>query len=359
MTLARRSFLEGTLAASVLAALEPVMRADSSKWLRFPQENNSLQSGLPEYGTYDYWSHFYDSVDPSTRMRGPVTNAVPAPGRQVDFLHFGTKGLRYAYDVQKDELLDQSGNVQVSMQFGEFRPGSADKIALKNLKSSNMRVDCLQTKPLMTILSPLVWCTIMSIRPKMGNSLPASLQPQTNTSANTGISKIVLPGGLGKVAVNIYSTKESFFDKIMKYSAEGVEAIAPALNFPAVSLVAAKTFSSLWSILEERAAVIMNSPLTNAVASQQGAEDAESGITQVPLLSGYYVMVPKIHTDALKPQMTNLQVLNGWLVDKNASTNVDVETRASQTLPTVTYATMRVTVGPVQDTSSTNKNSSS
>ena len=66
------------------------------------------------------------------------------------------------------------------------------------------------------------------------------------------------------------------------------------------------------------------------------------------MLSGDYLMVPQRHTAELAKELPNLDLVQGYLVRKDADANLPLPARAQNTLPGVTYASMRVSVQPVE-----------
>jgi hypothetical protein len=88
--------------------------------------------------------------------------------------------------------------------------------------------------------------------------------------------------------------------------------------------------------------------LTTAVATQQALDDPDREDHYIGLLSGDYLMVPQKHTDELAKELPNLDLVQGHLVRKDADPNLPLESRAQSTLPGITYASMRVSVQPLE-----------
>jgi hypothetical protein len=65
------------------------------------------------------------------------------------------------------------------------------------------------------------------------------------------------------------------------------------------------------------------------------------------LLSGDYLMLPQAHTDELAKELPNLDLVQGYLVRKDADPNLPLQARAQTAVPGVTYASMRVSVQPL------------
>jgi hypothetical protein len=349
MDLTRRTFLEEALAAGALTSLLPTSGAARVS-LETPQSQvgTPAKTDIPEHGATEFWNAFYSPVDPTVpKSRGPRMR-IPPSERQVTFLHSGMSGLRYADDIAEDELLDYPGDVQVSMVLGQFRPGNADQEFLKHLPSSQLRVDCVQNKPYRDLLAPLAWCAMASLKTNQAGKLPSLDSLGFNApNAMSGVTKILLPGGSGKLAVNLYVTKgQSLVDKILKEALQLAPAVAQVMNFPAISVPALRTFSEIFGALEERSSFIMSSQLTDAVATKQALGDPDRAANYLYLIAGEYVLVPKAHIDELKPHLGRLQLKQGYLVATDASEADPVQTRADQAVPGVSYATLRISVSP-------------
>lgn len=348
MDLTRRTFLEEALASGAFTSLLSAAAARAGVEPPQPQAGPPARADIPEHGATEFWRQFYSPVDPTVpKSRGPRVK-IPPSERQVTFLHSSSSGLRYADDIAEDELLDYPGDVQVSMLLGQFRPGNADQDFLKHSQSSQLRVDCVQNKPYRDILAPLAWCAMASLKTNQAGKLPSLDSLGFNApNAMSGVTKILLPSGSGKLAVNLYVTKgQSLIDKILKEALRLAPAVAQVMNFPAISVPALRTFSEIFGALEERASFIMNSQLTDVVATRQALADPDRAINYLHLVAGEYVLIPKAHVDELKPHLGGLQLQQGYLVAKDASQSDPVPTRADLAVPGVTYATLRISVNP-------------
>jgi hypothetical protein len=345
MALSRRNFLADASALGMLAALLPELAAaQASTAAQAPSEE------LP-HDSYDFWNGFFDSVNPQSQnygnkaaSRGP-TDQLPDPQAQTQYLHYDTekKRLRYATDIQKEELLDHDGDVAVSIALAQYRPGTGEA----NLKASQVRVDTTQVHPFVNILTPLAWSAIASIAPdKMGQISLDSLgfkSPQ----AMSGTSKILLTQGTGKLAVNISrAAAQSMFVKALNIMIEGAKIAAPVVSLPAISVPALSTFTEALSYWEDRTRFVMAGNLTTAVATQQALNDPDREPAYIGLLSGDYLMVPQRHIDDLAKALPNLDLVQGYLVSKDADPNLPLPQRAQGSIPGVTYASMHITVQP-------------
>jgi hypothetical protein len=153
MSVSRRLFLADASALGMIAALLPQLAAGQSQVAQ-----GAAAEDLP-HDSYDFWNGFYDSVNPfsstygsKASSRGP-TDQLPDPKAQTQYLHYNTekKRLRYASDIEREELLDHDGDVSVSIALAQYRPGEGEA----NLKASQLRVDATQIHPLINIAAPL------------------------------------------------------------------------------------------------------------------------------------------------------------------------------------------------------------
>jgi hypothetical protein len=333
MPIDRRTFFDQILAAGALLELASGEALAQTK------------AAAPATGAHDsiaFWNQFYDS------QRGAPK--VAAPERQVRFLYHGPNGLRYTSDIPKEALLDHDGDVSVTLNLGQFRPGRKDQEAFRQLQSSSLRVDCVQTRPMMNLFAPLAWASLASLFPDKQGKLPSLQSLGFQSTASTGAeNKVVLPGGLGKVAVNISMVhKESLVHKILTEAQQIAGIASPFFAFPAISIPALKAVTTIYSALEQHTTFLLNSPLTMAVATRQALQDETREVQYLPLVSGDYVLVPQAHVDELSGEMDKLDLTQGYLVKKDAPATQPPEKRAGDAVPGVTYVTLRVTVAPLE-----------
>jgi hypothetical protein len=202
---------------------------------------------------------------------------------------------------------------------------------------------------MMNLFAPLAWASLASLFPDKQGKLP-SLQTLgfQATNSNGPENKVTLPGGLGKLAVNISTVrKESLVHKILSEAQSIAGITAPFFAFPAISIPALKAFTTIYSALEQHTAFLLNSPLTMTVATQQALQDETRTPQYLPLVTGDYVLVPQAHVDELGKSMDKIDFTQGYLVNKNAPTNQPPETRAANCVPDVTYVTLRIAVSPL------------
>jgi hypothetical protein len=202
----------------------------------------------------------------------------------------------------------------------------------------------------MNILAPLAWTAIASLKPDKSGKIPSLDQLGFKSpQATQGTSKILLNQGTGKLAVNISkAAKTSAFVKALNVMIAGAKMVAPLVSLPAISVPALSSFTEVLSYWENRTKFLMAGNLTAAVATQQAFDDPEREDRYIGLLNGDYLMVPQKHTDELAKELPNLDLVQGYLVRKDADPNLPLQSRAQSTLPGITYASMRVGVQPLE-----------
>jgi hypothetical protein len=342
MTTSRRNFLEELLIAGIATG------AFSSS--SFAGHSKSSKTSLfnPQTGpdVHSFWNDFFTNVqEPNTRGKPQLTDR----DRKVQYLHFNEgKGLRYLGDVKADELLEYDGDVTVTATLGQFRPGTEDQQLLESVKSSSLRVDFVQTKSFMNVLAPMAWAALAVFEHDKANKLPTV--NQLGYQKNFMDGRILLPGGTGKFALNVFPVKpESTLHKILKFAIPAVMAAAPVLNLPAISIPVLKTITQMYLGPKEEESYgkpLLNSfPVRWSATQQAFAESLEA--EKFPLVDGNYIMVPQSHTDELGKSFSSLDLQQGFLVSKDASKNDSPTTRVMQAIPGVTYVTMNLKVTKV------------
>jgi hypothetical protein len=341
MAESRRTFFEEILLGGGLAALLAERAAAD------PQPNPSDASLIK---TSDFWGSFYDSVDPKkSRSQRRVKGKPAVVGKEVRYLYFDDAGLRYSDQLKSADLLDHPGDVAVSIMLGQFRPGHTDAQAIRQLTSSQLRVDCVQTRGFLNLLAPAAWVAMASLYTDQAGKLP-SLQTLGFQQPNllSGDNKVILPGGSGKFSVNVSSmTKESVLHRILRNGVKVAGIVSPLVGLPAISVPAMQAFTAIYSMLEERASFIMSSPLMDAAATQAALKDPSFPPTFLPIKDGQYVMVPAEHTEKLEATLPQLEINQGWLVDRMDKSNRPVDQKAHDSIPEVTYLTLQMKIVPV------------
>ena len=352
MTLSRRSFVADASMLGLLTALMPQLAAAQAA------AGQTAADDTP-HDSYDFWNGFFDSVNPFSQnygnkaaTRGPG-DQLPDPAAETQYLHYNgpAKRLRYATDIKRDELLNHDGDVAVSISLSQYH-ASADSGDASN-RAAQLRVDTTQIHPYMNIIAPLAWTAIASLEPNKAGKISLDQLGFRTPQAQQGTSKILLTQGTGKLAVNVSkAATTSVFVKALKIIMQGAKIAAPLVTLPAISVPALSAFTEVLSYWEDRTRFIMAGNLTTAVATQQAHEDPDREDRYIGLLSGDYLMVPQKHTDELAKELANLDLIQGYLVRKDADPNQPLQVRAQNALPGITYASMRVSVLPLDASSS-------
>ena len=352
MTLSRRSFVLDASMLGLVTALLPQLAAAQDAALHTAAEDTPHDS-------YDFWNGFFDSVNPYSQnygnkaaTRGPG-DQLPDPAAETQYLHYNDskKRLRYATDITKEELMDHDGDVAVSIALSQYRPVSGNGDA--STRASQLRVDTTQIHPFMNIVAPLAWTAIASLEPNKAGKVSLEQLGFRTPHAQQGTSKILLTQGTGKLAVNISkAASTSVFVKALNIIMQGAKIAAPLVTLPAISVPALSAFTQALSYWEDRTKFIMAGNLTTAVATQQAHADPDREDRYIGLLSGDYLMLPQKHTDELAKELPNLELVQGYLVRKDADPNLPLPTRAESAVPGISYASMRVSVQPLDASSS-------
>jgi uncharacterized membrane protein YgcG len=352
MTLSRRNFVADASFLGVFTALLPQLAAAQDTAAMASTEDTPHDS-------YDFWNGFFDSVNPYSQnygkksaSRGPA-DQLPDPAAETQYLHYSTttKRLRYATDITQDELLNHDGDVAVSIALSQYHPSANNNDA--SVRAAQLRVDTTQIHPFMNIIAPLAWTAIASLEPSKSGKVSLDQLGFKTPQAQQGTSKILLTQGTGKLAVNVSkAATTSVFVKALNIIMQGAKIAAPLVTLPAISVPALSAFTEVLSYWEDRTRFIMSGNLTTAVATQQAMNDPDREDRYIGLLSGDYLMVPQRHTDELAKELPNLDLVQGYLVRKDANPSQPLQVRAQNAVPGITYASMRISVQPLDPSTS-------
>jgi hypothetical protein len=137
------------------------------------------------------------------------------------------------------------------------------------------------------------------------------------------------------------------FVKALNIIMQGAKIVAPMVTLPAISVPALSAFTEALSYWEDRTRFIMAGNLTTGIATKQALSDPDREDRYIGLLNGDYLMVPQKHTDELAAALPNLSLEQGYLVRKDADPSLPLQARAESAIPGITYASMHVTVQPL------------
>ena len=352
MPTSRRDLMMEAPILGLLAALTPELKA-----LQAEAPPVSMEDA--PHDSYSFWNGFYDSVNPDVlssgqkvATRGPA-DQLPDPGVQTRYLHYKSaeKKLRYASEIGGEELLDHEGDVEVGIQLSQYRPANGGTTPTEH--AAQLRLDTTQIYPFRNLLSPLAWTSIASVVSQKGEYISLDRLGLKTDQAVQGTSKILLTKGTGKLAVNISRAPQtSMFMKAINIILQGLKTASPLVSLPAISIPAVSAFSQVLSYWEDRTRFIMAGNLTSAVASRQALADPKRGNPYLGLVSGDYLMVAQQHAETLTKELGNLDLVQGYLVPKDADQNLPLQKRAMSAIPDVSYFSMRVSVKPLDSSSS-------
>jgi len=335
MRVSRRNLLQEIAAGGALAAI-PWNLLQAQAQPQTPPNEDQIRSS-------DFWSTYYDSF---TASRRALKEVEPAQGKKIQVYYWDKEGLRDAHRLKKEELLDHPGDVSVDVMLGQFRPGREDFGKIRKYTSTQLRVECVQTRSFLNLLAPATWVALASLFTDQAGRLP-SLQQLGFQSPNlmSGANRVVLPGGLGKFSVNVSSmAKESKLHAILRNGVKIGGMLSPFLGLPAISIPAAQTFTSLYSLLEERASFIMSSPLVSAAATQRAVDDPEFPQKYLPLKTGEYVIIPEAHLAPFQARLPDLKLSQGYVIDPALDKGQPLDRIAQEAIPDVTYLSLKMTV---------------
>jgi len=331
MEINRRDMMTSAVAFALLAeAIDPRAFAQAVQ--------NAPHTAVDVAG---YWSNFYDDT---IQTKGANQATLAAAKRKTLYLHSPDSGkaIVYAENIPVSTLPAINGDVLVKMAVSQYRPGSGDL----STDVSHLRIDATQTFDYMNLIAPLSWATIASITPDKNVAKIPTLDQlgfKAQEAADTvNLKQLTLPGGVGKMAVNVTRPADPKFTEIISTTSTLVTAALSVMTLPAISVPAIKIFSALLGKWQSHATVIMNGNLTPVIATSVTPADTPVPQSPMPLPSGYFVMFPEQHKDALTPEFDQLIVQNGFLVRKDAPDSQDLETRAKNAVPGVSYATLRI-----------------
>jgi hypothetical protein len=351
MSFSRRNFLTDASMLGLMSAMLPELAAAQAQAEKTHTQATKAHAQYLPHDSYQFWNGFFDSVNPLSRNYGTAAasrgaeDQLPDPAAQTQYLRYCApkKAIRYASDIDREELLDHDGDVSVNIALAQFRPAGGEP----SLHPSQLRVDTTQIHPIMGIVAPLAWSAIASLNPNKAGKVSMDQLGFKSPQATQGTSRILLTGGTGKLAVNVSKAAQtSMFVKALNIMIQGAKIAAPIVSLPAISVPALSSFTEMLSYWEDRTHFIMAGNLTTAVATQQALDDPDHEPTYIGLTNGDYLMVPQRHVDELHKALPNLDLVQGYLVTKDADPTIPLAERADSAVPGITYATMRVSVQP-------------
>ena len=328
----------------------------------------------------------------ATRGRKPSGPEVGDYGREPLFLfHDSKQGALLTQDQVGPDRLLASGNTNVTIQLRRMRLNDEDDAKFKEYSSGGIYLDLAQA-PAPTggsgggfeELASSVFSAVFPLaaksggsgkknnakggggtagkqgsRPTAGGGTPSKGGPTAAAGAAGGgtalplqqakqAQSISLPNGGGRHSFACFAKdrRKTLFGKFVDVFSELTSAAGsylPMLSLPAVAVSSLTAVRSLVANLqahgENQQWIMMSAPI-DVATTKAAAQDAPDALR---LPAGDYVLIPKEHSDAFKPQLDQLKVLDGFLVPKDAKA-LDVYDAYAKAAPGVTYITVSVGV---------------
>jgi hypothetical protein len=358
----RRSFFQNIALLSALGAL-----AEEEGFAQ-PQDDKVA----------NFWDAYFDEAtrDPTHVSRGSNDANLIDPSKRVQLIHATDSGLIYPDGID-DKQLPAESDVVVTVNPNHFRPAPNDQKAISRSRGCQIRLDCIQTTPIMNLIAPMAWSglaawsvekqtygTSSTVDPKTMKSTshlkvnagpaPPSLKDldfrDPNDPSAPVHNQVILMGGSGRMALNVRgvsanSRLQSVLDKSVQYSS----IVAPFFGFAPIAIPALRAFTTLLGAVFNHEAVIMNSMPLQVLATQDAKKNPHDS-SSVKIVSGDFIAVPINQTATLKGAMDKLRVVEGWLVHQDSSKDVPPEQRAADPrIPEISYLTMSFTVQSLAD----------
>lgn len=324
-----------------------------------------------------------------TRGRQPGPE-VSDYGREPLFLHNDPDtGTLITTDQIPPEKLVASGPTNVTFQLVRMRLNAADDTKFRDYSSGGIYVDMQQAAPAQTSvlqdvesLASSVFSAIFpsgggkssakgssgssSSKKNKGNSFfaPQTAQAAQASSAAGGAGasavplqqakqaqSLSLPTGVGKTSFACFAKdrKKTLFGKFVdvfgELAASPMLSYLPMLSLPAVGASTLNAVRSLVGNLQshgQNQQWIMMSPPMDIATTKDGLQNTPGAM---PLRAGSYVAIPKEHSDAIRDQLSNLKLMDGFLVPKNTQT-LGVYDAYPNAAPGVSYISLTVGVQP-------------
>ncbi len=178
---------------------------------------------------------------------------------------------------------------------------------------------------------------------------PAASGASVPLQAAKQAQSISLPGGVGKTSFACFAKDKrktlfgQFVDVFAQLAASPMLSYLPMLSLPAVGVSTINAVRSLVGNLQahgQNQQWIMMSPPVDVVTTKEGVQTVPDALR---LRAGNYIAIPKEHSAAMKAQMDNLKIMDGFLVPKNANSLDEYDTYKSAA-PGVSYISLSVGV---------------
>ena len=354
----RRSFFEEV---ALLSAIAAALREEGHAQVKDEKLSN-------------FWDAYFDEAtrDPAVLSKGAADSELIDPAKKVQLIHASPDGLRYP-DTISDKELRPDADVVVTVNPGHFRPAPLDHKAIVRSKGCQVRLDWVQTRPIMNLIAPMAWAGLAAWSVEKQTETPIKdasnkvIGTKTGAGPNTPSLKdldfrdpndpnapvqnqVILMGGSGRMALNVRAVRanprlQAVLDKSVRYSS----IISPFFGFAPIAIPALKVFTELLGAVFNHEAVIMNS-LPVQVLATQDARKGPHNASSMKIVGGDFIAVPNNQTTDLKADLEKLRVVNGWLVHQDSDKNLPVEARAAdKRVPPVSYMSMNFAIEALPD----------
>jgi hypothetical protein len=365
----RRSFFQD---AALLSALASLAGEEAFAQVQAQQHDPKVSN---------FWDAYFDEAerDPTHVSRGSNDAALIDPSKRVQLIHATDSGLIYPDGIDAKQLLPDP-DVVVTLNPSHFRPAPDDTKAIAKSKGCQIRLDCVQTRPIMNLIAPMAWAGLAAwsldkttysaskvsdlnanpvMDPKTGKQkivIKASAGPAApqlkdldftdpNAPGTPAHNQVILPGGAGRLALNVRAVStnnrlQSVLDKTVSYSS----IVAPFFGFAPLAIPALRAFTTLLGAVFNHEAVVMNSMPLQVLATQDAWKNPRDS-SSLKIVSGDYIAIPINQAGNLKDSMDKLRIVNGWLVHQDSAATLPPEQRAQDPkIPEVTYLSLSMTV---------------
>lgn len=382
MTSSRRVFMAGTPVCLLGLLGEPAEVSDAAE----------TQPGAADPAALDFWTRgmglsvsAIPSAGPATRSA--VKNAGVGSGfaREPIFLHYDDNEKALITVDQIDaRMLVPSGDTQVDFQLQRLRLNDEDEAHFARFTSGGIYLELQQGQAAQSAapasggqsgiiqLASSVFSAFFPTggaggakkgggSPKAAKQLVQSSPPQ-NGGKGGGSSgapvalqtarqsqSLPLPNGSGKAAFSAFvkdPRKTAFgqFVAALTSSAGGSSSYAQLLSIPLMASPALSAIRSIVANLQIHGAnqeIVMQGPPMDIAAT---APAFSSSNNPLPVRNGSYIVIPREHGPLIKPQLSKVKIMNGFLVPKDA-TDLDITPDlVQQLIPELTYLSLGVNV---------------
>ena len=329
----------------------------------------------------DFWDAYFEEAerDPNHVSRGSTDGDLMEPQKKVQLIHATDSGLIYPDGIDNSTLLSDE-DVVVTLNPAHFRPAPDDHKLISKSKGCQIRLDCIQTRPIMNLIAPMAWAGLaawsvdktsytatkvtdlkgkpvidpatklqkIALKMNAGPGVPElkSLDFQDPNAPNVPAhNSVILPGGSGRLALNVRGVStnqrlQTVLDKSVSYSS----LIAPFFGFAPLAIPALRALTTLLGAVFNHESVIMNSIPFQILATQDALKRVHPS-NSVKMVAGDYIAIPVQQAANLKDSMDKLRIVDGWLVHQDGDKSLPPEQRAMDVqIPEVTYMSVSVTV---------------